>query len=233
MADAFRYLAGPPISSDDLKVLAEVESVSPAALRSEPEAATRVRDTVKQALDPSRFAWMLEKRHPTDEELAAAISASAALMTAQRVSTDRRNEGKAAQEALVQGTLSAMGFEKVPPKDVETTQDGPSENQFSSESMVGTRKADVVVRLPDRRLLLIECKVSNSSLNSVKRINNDAAIKAQKWRDEFGPRNVVPMAVLSGVFKVSNLEQAQEGNLALVWAHRLTDLTEFVESTRK
>lgn len=34
-------------------------------------------------------------------------------------------------------------------------------------------------------------------LNSVKRINNDAAAKAQIWRTEFGKSQIAPSAMLS------------------------------------
>ena len=78
----------------------------------------------------------------------------------------------------------------------------------------------------------IECKVSNSSTNSVKRLNNDAEVNASIWQREFGTRQIVPVAVLSGVFKVHNLEQAQTGGLTLFWAHKLDDMRAFIESTR-
>lgn len=64
--------------------------------------------------------------------------------------------------------------------------------------------------------MAIECKVSNSSTNSVKRLNNDAAIKAETWRSAFGHLQVVPAAVLGGVYKIHNLEDAQERGLSLV-----------------
>jgi len=56
----------------------------------------------------------------------------------------------------------------------------------------------------------IECKVSNSSLNSVKRLNNDAAVKAVGWKRDFGLRQVVPAAVLGGVYNLHNLLEAQD-----------------------
>ncbi|MGH6990744.1 MAG: XamI family restriction endonuclease, partial [Stellaceae bacterium] len=110
--------------------------------------------------------------------------------------------------------------------------DAPARGQFCSESMVGSRKADVPVRLFDGRLMPIECKVSNSELNSVKRINNDAAVKANTWKVEFGINQVVPVAMLSGVFKVSNLVQAQGGGLTMFWAHKLDAMRTFIEATR-
>ena len=77
-----------------------------------------------------------------------------------------------------------------------------------------------------------ECKVSNSSTNSVKRLNNDAAAKAKTWIQEFGTATCVPAAVLSGVFKVHNLASAQADGLTLFWAHRLEPMIEFIETTR-
>ncbi len=232
MGAPLRYLAGPPISADDLAVLAEVASIAPGTLRKDPEAARRVLATIVQALDTTRFPWIAEGRSPTAQEKATAIATSAALITAQRVSTDRRNEGKDAQERMVKAYLAEMDFKAVPARPINTLDDAPLRGEFCGESMVGSRKADVPVRLFDGRLMPIECKVSNSELNSVKRINNDAAIKANIWRREFGTKQVVPVAVLSGVFKVANLVQAQEAGLTLFWAHDLAPMKSFIEATK-
>jgi transcriptional accessory protein Tex/SPT6 len=43
---------------------------------------------------------------------------------------------------------------------------------------------------------------------------------------------VVPAAVLAGVFKVLNLEQAQARGLALLWSHDLDKLGAFISSTK-
>lgn len=232
LSDALRYLAGPPISEDDLKVLAEADSLAPSCLDADHAIAGRVLATILQALDTKRFPWLEEGRRPTDAERSAAILASAALITAQRVSTTRRNEGKDAQEQAVRDFLTGMGFTAVPARPIRTLEDAPARGQFCAESMVGSRKADVPVRLFDGQLMPVECKVSNSALNSVKRINNDAAVKAKTWKIEFGINQVVPVAMLSGVFKVSNLVQAQSEGLTLFWAHRLGSMGAFIEATR-
>jgi hypothetical protein len=104
--------------------------------------------------------------------------------------------------------------------------------EFCAESLFGTRKADLIVRMWDGRIMPIECKVSNSSTNSVKRLNNDAAVKAEVWIQDFGRTQVVPVAVLSGVYKARNLQEAQRRGLTLYWAHRISDLTTWIESTR-
>ncbi len=231
LGDALRYLVGPPISKDDLKVLAE-SSLAPRVLAKRPEEAKRIIEIISQALDSRRFPWVKEKRAPRKDEEAAAILASAVLLTAQRVSTDRRSEGKAAQEAAVQKHLQGMGFKLEKPRTIGTLTDAPAPGRFCGESLVGSRKADIAVRLFDGRLMPIECKVSNSSTNSVKRLNNDAAVKAAIWHREFGTKQVVPSAVLSGVFKVLNLEQAQEGGLTIFWAHKLDELEGFILSAK-
>ena len=121
---------------------------------------------------------------------------------------------------------------EVPAAAINTIVKGPQALQFCAECQLGERKADVVVRLHDTRLMALECKVSNSSTNSVKRLNNDAAVKAEYWLKVFGTSQVVPAAVLSGVFKVMNLAQAQERGLALFWSHDLDKLGAFIDTTR-
>lgn len=78
----------------------------------------------------------------------------------------------------------------------------------------------------------IECKVSNSALNSVKRLNNDAAAKAAQWLDALGRNQVVPSAVLSGVFNKHNLQDAQNAGLTIFWAHNLKPLGRFIRATQ-
>ena len=232
MGDALRYVVGPPISKDDLKVLAEA-SLAPSLMARRPEQARRIVEIITQALDTKRFPWIGEQRRPTREEEASAFLASAVLLSSQQVSTDRRSEGKTTQEAAVQKHLTSMGFKIEKTRSIKTLTDAPLPGHFCGETLVGSRKADVVVRLFDGRLMPIECKVSNSSTNSVKRLNNDAAVKAGIWLKEFGTKQIVPTAVLSGVFKMLNLEQAQEGGLTLFWAHRLEEMENFIAAAAK
>ena len=98
--------------------------------------------------------------------------------------------------------------------------------------MVGGTRADLVVGLYDRRVLALECKASNSEVNSYKRINHEALGKAQKWLSAFGKNAMVPSAVISGVFNVNNLESAQSAGLNLFWSHCPSDLVNFIKSTQ-
>src|SRR5579884_4066866 len=91
--DNLRYLAGPPISLDDLRTLSDAKSLSAGKLRNDPQLVKRLVGTIRAGLDRNRFPWVSENREPTKEERRAAIVASAALMAAQHTATARRNEG--------------------------------------------------------------------------------------------------------------------------------------------
>ena len=144
----------------------------------------------------------------------------------------RRNKGKDEQEQHVNDTLIASGFQKVASRPVLTLNKAPGPGTFCRESLLGERKADFILGLWDGRVAAIECKVSNSSTNSVKRLNNDAAVKAEVWFRDFGTRQIVPVALLSGVYKIHNLESAQNRGLAIVWAHDLNELVQWIRQTK-
>lgn len=224
----FRYITGPPMSEDDLKAVADVPSLAAGRLAKRPSDVSSLVGTVSTALDPRRFRWILDKRSPTDEERRIAVHATAALIAAQRVATKRRNDGKTRQEGLVREALLCAGFRQVMRRDVEVLANAPGAGQFCGEAKLGTRKADFIVRLFDQRVMPIECKVSNSYLNSIKRLNNDAAAKAEAWLKDFGTRQVVPTAALTGMYKLASLVEAQQRGLTLFWTHRPAELEKWL-----
>lgn len=210
-----------------------MESLARTRLKRDPEMAKQVIDTVLLGLDRRRFPWVVEEREPTPAEREAAALASAALMATQRISTNRRNESKAEQEGAVQEALKGVGFTEVKtPPAIRNVSEAPASGEFCGETLFGSRKADLVVGLWDGRKMPLECKVSNSETNSIKRLNNDAAAKAVEWIREHGARNVVCAAVLSGCYKRVHLEYAQDRGLTLFWAHNLEALTDWIETTR-
>jgi XamI restriction endonuclease len=230
--EALRFLAGPFISVDDLRVIADT-SLAPTALRADSQAAARVVETVLAGLDRRRFAWVGEGREPQEDEKSAAALATASLMATERARTLRRNEARVLQEAAVAEALRAAGFRQVtPPRVIRTLEEAPGPGEFCTERTFGDRKADLVVGLWDRRRMPLECKASNSATNSYKRVNHEAASKAETWLRDFGRSQVVPAAVLSGVFKRANLEDAQARGLTLLWAHRLDDMLAWISRTR-
>ena len=93
MVEALRYLAGPPISDDDLRVISEVDSISPAMLDKDPAAMRKVFDVIARVIDPHRFPWMHSGLPPSKAQRDAALLASSVLLVAQRVASERRSEG--------------------------------------------------------------------------------------------------------------------------------------------
>jgi XamI restriction endonuclease len=162
---AFRYLAAPPISEDDLKTLAS-STLSARALRTDQEQAERVRESVLSAIDPFRFPWVEAGRIATEREREIAVVSSAVLVASQRVGTRRRSNAKRQQEEEVKSLLRLIQFQEVERRDITLLEDAPGPGEFCGESKLGPKRADLVVRLPDRQCLAIECKVSNSAVNS-------------------------------------------------------------------
>jgi len=228
---AFRYLAAPPISEDDLKAVADT-TLAPTVLKLDADKAQRVRDTILGIIDPHRFPWMVApSRQPTAEEHERAVIASAALAAAREVETRRRTTSKDTQEEAVKQTLRACGFKEVSSRDIPMLTAAPTKAEFCGESRLAGTRADVVVRLPSGRVMAIECKVSNSSVNSYKRVVHDTGGKASEWYRQLGKAQVIPCAVLSGVFNPSNLQHVQNSvDVYLFWQHRLSDLEAFVKS---
>ncbi len=142
--EAIRYLTGPPISADDLRVIAGT-SLSPFRLAAEPDVGRRIIETIVQLLDRHRFPWIEGSRAPTADERAAAVGATSSLLAASRLQTMRRNESRLEQENAVKEKLRAGGLEEVTPRTINSVRDAPDAGQFCGESLFGTRKADIVI----------------------------------------------------------------------------------------
>jgi hypothetical protein len=227
----FRYLTAPPISQDDLETLADT-TVGPLVLIKDPVAAARVRDVVKAVIDPHRFPWVAHGRPPTDGERDRAILATAALAATRDVETDRRSVSKEGQEKAVKDLLGSLSMTEVPAREIPSLSSGsaPAPGEYCGESRVAGTRADVVARLKNGDIMLIECKVSNSAVNSYKRVVHDTGGKAAHWYNALGKASTIPCAVLGGVFARQNLEQVQTADVYLFWQHRLHDLADYVRS---
>lgn len=225
--EILRYLAGPPISSDDMATLVD-SKITRAALKNNPAIVGVVNGIIAGLLDQRRFPWIAEKRKPTEGEIERAVHSSATLLASQRVQTDRRGRAKEEQETAVKMAFLELGYQQVKAKPIKLITDAPDPMHFCGTTPLGGKQGDVYVRLPDKRLLAIECKVSNSEVNSFKRVMNDSLSKAHEWRRTLGENQVIPVLVLRGVFKPENLLTAQR-DMYLIWDHRLSDLSNFAK----
>ena len=101
-------------------------------------------------------------------------------------------------------------------------------NRRQQTCKLGGHNADLVVRLFDGRLLPIECKASNSEVNGYKRLNKEVVVDAKDWSRRYGSDTVIPAAALRGVFKASNVVEAQREGVYIFWWHRMDALAKFL-----
>jgi hypothetical protein len=225
-----RYVASPPLSADDLKTLADT-SLAVNVLKDNPAGIAAVVEVILAGFDHARFPWVSEGREPTAAEKQAGLVATAALVAVRRTETWRRGRGRSLEREL-KGHLASVGLTEVAPTAIGNSTHGPMVGEFCRETSVVSHMADVVVRLWDGRLALIECKVSNSETNSHKRLIHECGDKARAWVQALGPSNCTPIAVLSGCYSLANLDKAQDMGLTLIWAHDFSPLSEFIDSTK-
>lgn len=225
LIEAARHLGGPPLSQADLNTLSGDTVCNRKSI--DADAARGAVRAIKGFMDPFRFPWLNNSDGPTRETVEAAMKWTASLWAVQVCKTSRRIDSSAEQEKTVRSMLDRMGLPAS--DDVRTIQalDDLPRNHYTTEVQLAGAKADLTVRLLDGRLCAIECKVSNSAVNSVKRLNRETAGKAESWRTNYG-RWVITVAVLSGVFKVSNLIDAQDAGVYIVFDHDLAPLQRFL-----
>lgn len=224
-----RYLASPPISEDDIKIIAEVPSLSSSEM-SKPDNARRVVELVFGRIHAARFPWLQEKRLASDDERNFAAAITAVLIATQETQTNRRRLAKSQEQELA-SFLEQKGYKRISCTAIRTAHDAPGKYEYCGETPVAGTKADVVIGMGDGRFLCLECKVSNSEVNSYKRLNHEAVDKITKWTAAFGKNGVVGAALLAGVFKPENMHSAQDEGAFLFFSYRLADIFEFLNQS--
>jgi|GEM_PF-372918 len=229
---ALRALAAPPISEDDLDTLLDA-SVNKTAVRKQQALADEIGRLLQAALDPHRFPWVTDGRVPADAERHTAIMATAVLISMNTVYTRRRSDERDQLEGRLEQLLIDKGYTRQPPPRGGIADVGmlPPRGVFMRQCKLGKHNADLVVMLFDGRLLAIECKASNSTVNGEKRLNKEVVADAGDWYDQFGRSNLVA-AALRGVFKPGKVREAQDQGVFLFWWHRIEALADFLDRAR-
>lgn len=227
-----RFMTVPLLSEDNLEVLAEDRPLA---------------EVIVDFINPERFPWVVQNRQPTRSERARAVAATAELWALQRVATNKRIAAAKRQEDLAKECLthSTVGLTLVSRRELlERAKTAPSYDgrrgieshnlsfllrpgEFTSEFKVAGAKCDLPILLPTGFFLPLECKVSGSAVNSIKRLIRETVGKRRAWRDEFG-RQPYTGAVISGVFSATTLAAAQEEGMLLFFEHDLHALGELV-----
>lgn len=245
MLDVARYLPVAPLSLDDLDtqtgmgVGAWIKRKKPV-----PPPAGMLAAALGLIVPriPLLHAPWLPLGTPTAQQRTRLCHTVASIRASQRVGTERRAAAARHQEAATRAALAAAGYVQVSvtgalnPATVIAAMTPPATpnvgSYLKSRKTLAGKDADVLVRMRPQHasgvdLLIIECKVSATPLNSRKRIN-DVIEKVAPWQAGGLPGAHKVAAVLDGEFRVSDLERAQTAGIWLFFEHQLSDLTTFV-----
>ncbi len=133
---AARYLAGPPVSADDLETLVGTRLGGRA---SDLEAAEQAAAVLRSAWDPIRFPWLTDRRRPTRHQKWTAIRWTAGIWAVERVRTFRRAEASRRQEQKVIDCLLSAGLERGPRLRRIDSLDALSRGTFTQETILAAR----------------------------------------------------------------------------------------------
>ena len=215
--DALRYIAGPPVSEDDIGVLVtrQIAGIRRSDLARDDTLPVDVLKLLCRLADPWRLPWIAAGQPPTARELRRAIDSTTILHACQSLQTERRGHGRNVEKRLEE-RLVKLGFVKISgrttivasspyPRNGKITQPNhhPTWPNFYGECTVYGRKVDMFIAPATGRMIALEAKDSSSALNSTKRLLNDTAAKARHYQEQAG-KNVISVALLSGVFKLED-----------------------------
>lgn len=228
---ALRYLAGPPVSEDDLVTLIG-SPVNGRAVKRDQVLADKVASFFLLALDSKRFPWIAEGRAAKPIELRLAAASTTVAIASQRTQTRRRSLERAAIEGAVAKSLRKCGYvNKGRPKPDDVSYlSGLQPGEFLTNCNIGDHNGDFIIRLRDGRTLAVECKASNSELNSRKRVAKESERDADHWTKTLGGQ-VITAVALRGVFSPDLIKRTQETGMLIFWEHKLKDFEQFVESS--
>ena len=227
-----RQMLAPPLSQDQFaivcpnysKALENKDRPVPAAK------AASVADAFLAMRDTRLLPWLSENRVPSHEEVRRVVIAVTPLLASQIHLTGKRTASSADQEEAVVGLLAAKNWERIPSRLVDR---GAilSAKQFMKKTKFATttrpQEVDIACGLGGTMVLAMECKVSNDTTNSVKRIN-DVLKKATAWRDHWGSF-VKPAALLQGTIGYKDVQRLIHANVAVFWSHDLPRFERWID----
>ena len=236
-----RYLAVPMISIDDLDTLTDscfglwVEQKTDQGVRPSDDDLDAAARIIGERLDEDRAPWLRSGTTPTSFERETFIYGIAAIRAASRLVTSRRTARSKQQEAATRQAVAAASYlpVKLPGTIDDPVAEMPSGTYSSQSRKLAGTNMDVPIRLHDRHptgqlFLAVECKASNSTLNSRKRLL-EVNSKKDTWDTSGLPHRFRTAALLAGVFDVKRLAEAQNSGVYIFWEHRLSDLTDFLK----
>lgn len=146
--------------------------------------------------------------------------------------TQKRNRLSAEQESAIVKLLIGLEWTKLPSVTIDTRAAVPSKH-FMRKTRFATatttaQEVDIACGFAASYVAAVECKVTNDTTNSVKRVN-DVLKKAAAWKAHWGSF-VETAALLQGVIKPEDVQRLTDEGVKVFWSHDLDAFAEWVES---
>lgn len=228
-----RQMLAPPLSQDQFAIVCKAYSKS-AENGDRPLAADKAEQIAEAFLamrDVRLLKWLSENRAPEAEEVGRVVHAVTPLLAAQLHLTAKRTASSAVQEEAVVALLAAKNWERLPSRLVDR---GAvlGARQFMKKTKFATttrpQEVDIACGLGATMVLAMECKVSNDTTNSVKRVN-DVLKKATAWREHWGSF-VQPAALLQGTIGYKDVQRLIHAGVNVFWSHDLPRFERWIDN---
>lgn len=227
-----RQMLAPPLSQDQFAIVCS--SYSKALENTDRPVPANKAASVAEAFlamrDIQLLPWLAENRAPSAEEIRHTVTAVTPLLASQIHLTAKRTASSTDQEEAVVALLNAKEWERLPSRLVDR---GAilAARQFMKKTKFATttrpQEVDIACGLGGTMVLAMECKVSNDTTNSVKRIN-DVLKKATAWRDHWGSF-VRPAALLQGTIGYKDVQRLTHAGVAVFWSHDLPRFERWID----
>ena len=230
----FRHLLAPPKSQDQFKLLCDQWSKS-SEKSGRPQSATTtpsVEKVLLQWMDRRIAPWLIANRQPTDVESELLIERVTSFIAPKINETNKRNRLSAEQERAVVRLLIGLGWSQIPSITIDKRAAIPPKH-FMNKTRFATatttaQEVDIACGFNSSYVAAIECKVTNDTTNSVKRIN-DVLKKAAAWKAHWGSF-VETAALLQGVIKPEDVQRLSDEGVKVFWSHDLEKFATWVRS---
>lgn len=230
----FRHLLAPPKSQDQFALLCPSWSKSSekSGRPLKKKAAEEVADTIQLWMDQSIAPWLKGNASPSMVQRQLLIERIASFVAPKMTETQKRNRLSAAQENAVVELLKGLGWKQMPSVVLDERAAIPAKH-FMHKTRFATatttaQEVDIACGFSKGIVAAMECKVTNDTTNSVKRIN-DVLKKSAAWKAHYGSF-VETAALLQGVIKAEDVQRLTDEGVVVFWSHNLGAFSNWVQS---
>lgn len=230
-----RHLFAPPISQDQLKLVAPLypKSAEKTWKRLSDAAALEFANEFQARRDVFLTPWLAGNANPTRRQIKRVVDTLTPMISSQIFNTVRRNRLSDEQEAAVETMLGGKGWPRVASATVSSPADiAPAHYMRKTRCVASasgaTKEVDIACGVRTTLLLAMECKVSNDATNSVKRVS-DVLDKAKSWQTHWG-HFIQTAALLQGVIAYKDVARLLEANVRVFWSHDLQALSDWLDA---